>query len=325
MRLRRKTLLIGYVGKSNFGDDMMVEAVRSIIGAERCETISAGISIWRLFRLLLTARQIVICGGHIIGARHGSYLRVLTLAKLLLVKRIFFSIEASGWPKGRQGFLQRYVMRGAFVATRTSASSLILSRHVPGLRCISVTDVFYLHQAMVGDTSDVQIDRFRISTTQSEGHRVVVLPRTFGASPPYTNAENISRILSILGQLSDTTTIDLAPSAGVDDVSELSERLSAAGYSPRALGIADTILLDPATVVITNRLHISKLCAFFDVPHHLVSYDKKTERPEIIGKVGEILQLDGQIIRIADVAVDPEEFALRNRMSRNCLELEAKR
>lgn len=315
-----KTLLLGYVGKHNFGDDMMVEAVERFAGADSCEVISGRMPLPRIIPKLIRAKRIVVCGGHVINERTGSYQRLMVLAKIFGVQRVFFSIEASGWPKGRAGKLQRWIMSGAQISIRTPESRAIIAKHVPSAQITDVIDVFYFHPALTKDSpsGSKKVARFEFSAHPTDSGQIFVLPRSFSEGASYSESANIARIASAVQQL-DTPKgqreVIVSPSAAVDDPAAVAKALESAGHRVSQLGIEAPLYLHPSAHVVTNRLHIAKVCAFFDVPMILVSYDRKTECPELIGSVGEILQLSGAELDVKDIAVPEEIFFMRKRMS----------
>ena len=322
MSMRRKTLLLGYVGHGNFGDDMMVEAVEGFLPPDDVEIVSAREPMPSLIRRLAGARQIVVCGGGVIGKRHGSYQRVLAVAKLLGVRRSFFSIEIDGWPAGRTGAIQRWIMQGADLSVRTAASRAIALREVGDQSVPVVLDAFYLHPAFesLGPAlSDKDLGRFRVAAARQDdmgetGHDIIVLPRSFGDRGDYTEAMNVERVVDEVLRVTSPgspSRIAISPSAAVDDVRCYIDGLEAAGYDVETIDGDVPLVISPRTHVITNRLHIAKLCSFFAIPNSLVSYAIKTERPEIVGETGSVVQLAGNRLQGREIAMSSAEYEFR--------------
>lgn len=325
MSKRRTSLLLGYVGKGNFGDELMVEAIRDAVGPENCEIIGGRIALAPLLRKLLRANQLIVCGGGVISSRTGSYQRVLVLAKLLGVRRIFFSIEASGWPRGRAGLLQRWIMRGAKVSTRTLESRAIILQQLPAADVTDVIDAFYLHRAFAPEGDDsgqpARLGRFVFvprSDQKESASRIVVLPRAFPDEAGYSNAMNIARIMQVVGELdapSGGTPVLVSPSADIDVIDDYVEALEKAGHCPIVAASDEQIDLTPETHVVSNRLHIGKACAFFAIPNTLVSYDRKTELPQLLGETGRIVRMSGETVNMHDLSMSTKGFAMRRAMS----------
>ena len=95
----------------------------------------------------------------------------------------------------------------------------------------------------------------------------------------------------------------------------LAKALENAGYDVDWQPDDSTIHLGLMDHVVTNRLHIGKMCALYKIPHTLISYDRKTETPEVVGDTGEILRLSGDRIAVSDVSIPEELFQDRRRMS----------
>ena len=328
-RVAGKTLLLGYVGKGNLGDDLMVEAVAARLPEGSWEVVGGRTPVSKLVGKLLGARRIIVCGGCVVTPRTGSYQRVLMLARLLRVRRLFYSIEISGWPKGRRGRFQRLVMKGADISARTFESSAICLKHMPTAEIVNVLDLFLLHPAFAELPQEGKTAQFgRFTFTAGSGQRraigrIVVLPRSFSESAPYSQTLNVQRIVSEVSRVSQTAgtrEVLVSPSANIDEVSAYASALAGKGYD---LTVADKdaeLFLSPEDHVVTNRLHIGKSCAFYGVPHTLVSYDRKTELPELIGSIGEILQTSGARVPIQRIALRREEFCLRRRLSLSILD-----
>ncbi|MCT4556811.1 MAG: polysaccharide pyruvyl transferase family protein [Pelagimonas sp.] len=315
-----KTVLIGYAGKGNFGDDMMIEAVAQVCGPPTPAVVSGTTPLRALLRELIGARRIIVCGGHVINARTGSYIRTLALARLLGVQIIFFSIEASGWPPGRRGKWQRWIMSKAQISVRTEASKAILAEHLPNVPIRDVVDAFYLHESLRQQPSPGKMaslgGRFHFLSSPdaaSADGRLVLLPRGFSDTGRYTERENIARFLDEVAvwQSQPRRPILLSPSADVDNIDALHQALLDAGHSVERQDVDVPLHLSPADHVISNRLHVAKACVYFSVPSTLISYDQKTETPELTGTVGEILQLEGQRVPVASIAKTWEQLDLQ--------------
>lgn len=311
------TLLLGYSGKGNFGDDVMIDAVTRALPDMDYIVLSGQTPIRTLMPLLRAARRIVVCGGHVISPRTGSYQRVLMLARLMGVKRVFFSIEVSGWPGGRAGKLQRWLMGGARISVRTPESRAILTHHLPAENVVEVLDAFYLHPDLGdwdGARQPLTLDRFHFDPTRSGRAETVLLPRSFSSQGPYAQAQNIARFLECLGPPGPYP-LRMSPSAVVDDVTEMAQALKAAGHAPEILPADALLSLHRGSRVITNRLHIGKAACYFGIPFTLVSYDSKTEAPAMVGRGGQILQLDGTQMGLDVLIEDKSLFAMRRDLS----------
>ena len=324
IRRRKNTLLIGYVGKANLGDDMMVEAVAAHIPRGDYEIIDGRISILRLLCKLVSTHRIVVCGGGVIGPRTGSYQRVLVFAKLLGVRRIFSSIEVSGWPSGKRGRVQKWIMQGADISCRTFESSAIVLQAMATALITNVMDLFYLHPQFSTRPKAGAIVRFgRFVVTaghdrQAPATRIVVLPRSFPSDAEYSNAHNLERMMQVVGGLSSRlgeVPVLVSASANVDDVAEYVEALRNVGYRVHLAEKDEDIKLSQSDYVVSNRLHIGKACAFYGIPNTLVSYHRKTELPEIFGETGQILQLSGKLIELHEVSMSAKKFEYAREMS----------
>lgn len=326
------TLLIGYAGKNNFGDDMMIEAVGqnvdALYGPGGWAVVGGRTPLGKLIPLLQHAKRIVICGGHIINGRTGSYQRMLGLARLFRVPIVFFSIEASGWPAGRTGVLQRWIMTRAAISVRTAASKDLLQQHLPRASIEQVVDAFYLHDTFseldVRNPCEtpVTLGVFKFTAQVSRPGEIIVLPRTFPAQGSYTNQANITRILAEIDRLKverPNLKIRLAPSAAVDDVAEIEQSLQAAGHKVLKQDAQTLLDLSAADHIVSNRLHIAKACVWFDLPNTLISYDLKTEAPELAGTQGRIVQLDGTHLDVATLTKPMALFASDVQRSRAVL------
>jgi len=283
----------------------------------------------RLLKLLLQTKQVIVCGGSVISARTGSYQRVLTLAKLLGVRRIFFSIEGSGWPRGRAGILQRWIMHGARISTRTFETRALILRHLPTVDVTEVIDAFYLHSAFdPGDAKSgdaVRLGRFEFARSSSGNQplgRIVVLPRSFPNRADYANDTNIARLTQVVDELAvvpGSIPVVISPSADIDIIDPYVEALQTAGHRLIVAESDERIELTPETHVVSNRLHIAKASAFFSIPNSLLSYDRKTESPDVFGETGRILRMTGEVLAMNHRSIPLAEFALRRAMSHRVL------
>ena len=326
-------LLVGYAGKGNFGDEMMIEAAAGLLSGSTVRIVEGGIPMGKLLSLLWQAERIVVCGGHVIAPRHGSYLRVLIPA-LLMGKAIrFVSIEMSGMPRRRlTRLLQWLVLAKADISVRTAESAAILRQVMPWKATRQVVDLFYLHPAFDGSPGRgalPAVDRFRLEPgpAQPQGPcHLIVLPRSFGRGQGYNDNQNAARITDAIRHVAlnrEIHKITVSPSANVDDAEPCFRHISNEWSNRVELTLVPNsapLTLDPGTVVITNRLHLAKACLYWGIEVILVSYDRKTEAPELVGHTGSILQLDGSVLPAADLAISPALLDARRHLSLHAIQ-----
>lgn len=324
IRPSRKIGLIGYFGYENIGDDVMLANMKRMVGEENYVLVRPNESLLGALRKLWGCSAIVVCGGAVIRRTNAAYLKVMVAAKLLCVKRIYYSIEISAWPVGRLGRIQKFVMRNASVFVRDLGSFLIAERALGVGKGTMVVDLFYFDDAMFAQTAGRESHSYgRITLGPGDGKRkLVVLPRTKFNSPNYSEQMNERRILDAIRKRREREIFDevlLSPSAANDDVGSLSARLHGEGIGYVVADFDAPIALAYGDVVITNRLHIFKAVCLHDVDCVLVSYDPKTEWPEVIGERGEIVSLAGDTLDIADVRIPPSVLAERIALSKKAL------
>ena len=320
----RKIGLIGYFGNENIGDDVMLANMERMIGEGNHVVVHPKDNLLRLFRKLWRCSAIVVCGGAVIRRNNAAYLKVMFAAKLLWVKRIYYSIEISEWPAGRLGRIQKFLMRDASVFVRDLRSYLIAERAIGVGKATLVADLFYLDDAMFKPmAADESRSYGRMVIGPGDGKRkLVVLPRTKFNSADYSEEKNERRLLDAIHRWRAQKTFDkvlLIPSAANDDVRSLSVLFDQEGIDYVITDSDTRIALAAGDVVVTNRLHIFKAVCLHNIDCVLVSYDTKTEWPEVVGERGEIVSLAGENYNIADFRIPMSVMAERIAISKNAL------
>jgi polysaccharide pyruvyl transferase WcaK-like protein len=326
-------ILIGYIGKDNFGDDMMMEAVQHMVGDAHVDCIHARTDFLHVIKLLWRAKRVIVCGGNIVDKNHGSYIRVLTAAWLMRCPISFVSIEVTDWPvKPSLAFLQRRLFNFANVSVRTITSALLINERLPSKFVPCIVDLFYLHAGLKLKPIGTSFGRFHLVKDEAANeNEMFVLPRSFpNHNSSYSDAKNIERFISEISRILEETNVSkiiVSASANVD--SEVAYYDAVKGefgsrVSVVSLGIDETINLSEGTTVISNRLHIAKLCAIWNVRSTLISYSNKTECPEICGSNGQVLDLGGKVRPYSDFSLSKTELNARIASSTRVVEKQVK-
>jgi hypothetical protein len=323
MTVRRNIVLLGYLGKQNFGDEVMAEAVAQILADAEVTFIHARTPMRDVLRAYWRADLLAVCGGNIVNHSHGAYLRVTALAWLMRVPMAFLSIEVTDWPsRFLVRAVQKAIFRKASISVRTVRSAMVIARLLPRKSVPCVVDLFYCHHAFLGPGAAQAVDRFSRGSGGTKARTLHVLPRSFKrVHEGYSESQNLDRIAASVSNSLETGHFDrvvLSPSACVDEVAPYHARLQqdfGAEISIECLGIDAPITFASNDSVISNRLHIAKLCNVWDVPCTLISYSLKTELPEIGKGAGQVFGLGGQKTAFETIGHDPALLSARRDMS----------